>query len=46
VSLDTARTRWALVDFRDGGVLPVPAHALRLAPDRPPTLDPDGHRRS
>ena len=46
ISLDTARTQVFMIDFADGGVLPMPAHAVRLSPAGPVILNPDSNRRS
>lgn len=45
VSLGTGATAYYLVDFEDGGVLPMPEHAVRLHTDRAPTLEIDADRR-
>jgi sporulation protein YlmC with PRC-barrel domain len=46
LNVETGHTRYYLVDFEEGGRFPLAPHAVRLSPDRPPTIKADSHRRS
>ena len=46
LSLRTGHTQSVLVNFAEGGVLPMPAHAVEVAPGRAPVLKPDDARRA
>ena len=46
IHLGTGATRQMMVEFADGGTLPLPPHALPLRTDGPLVLDVDSSRRS
>lgn len=46
LDLASARTESVLIDFAEGGILPMPAHTVRLDPRGGATLHPDSQRRS
>ena len=46
IHLGTGATRHMMVEFADGGTLPLPPHALPLRTDGPLVLDADSSRRS
>lgn len=45
LGLDTGRTHAVMVDFAEGGVLPIPPHGVLLRTEGDPVLDMDGTRR-